>query len=542
MFRALAGAPRGAWGHRPALHRAQPRILQRAELDAAAMFARFSNPKLYRQHEPLGEPCRTFYAQLAHSRCEALGARVLSGVQLNLAARAHARWLRARPEATLHLTEATRAETLALLARLPLQAPISDAMRTALQSLWPVALSTAQAAALRGLAAHVEDEAAFLHQTCALAQSLFPALDTVSRPDDNGAPPGDVPRERGTAVDVAGAQDFNGGGLEISSTTQPAPVASAEEHYRVFTRQFDVLQGAQDLCDRAQLSSLRGEIELLVAERRNLITRWAHRLQRHLQGLQRRTWEFDLPDGVLDASRLTRLVTQPLEPAAYKRERESAFTASTVTMLIDNSGSMRGQPIAVAALCTELLSRALERCGVSTEILGFTTLAWRGGRAYQQWLAQGRPPAPGRLTELRHVVYKGAQTPWRHARGHVGAMLAPGLLKENVDGEALRWAVQRLRGRSAPRKVLLVISDGAPLDEVTAAANDAHYLERDLRRAIAAIEARSAVQLIAIGIGHDVSRYYRQAVHIPDVAALSETMVSQLSALLARRHRGRARS
>ena len=258
------------------------------------------------------------------------------------------------------------------------------------------------------------------------------------------------------------------------------------------------------------------------------ITRWAHRLQRRLMALQLRSWQFDRDDGLLDAARLTRLVTHPLEPLAYKQESEAAFPDTVVALLIDNSGSMRGTPIVTAAVCAELLGRVLERCGVKSEILGFTTGGWRGGRARAQWAANGRPIHPGRITELRHIVYKHADEPWRRARERLGLMLEPDLLKENVDGEALLWAHQRLLRRAEQRRVLLVISDGAPLDEATVEANGARYLERHLQTVIEWIETRSAVELAAVGIGHDVARYYRRAVTLPSAADLGEALVVQL--------------
>jgi len=251
-------------------------------------------------------------------------------------------------------------------------------------------------------------------------------------------------------------------------------------------------------------------------------------LQRRLMALQLRSWQFDRDDGLLDAARLTRLVTHPLEPLAYKQEREAAFPDTVIALLVDNSGSMRGSPIATAAICVELLGRVLERCGVKSEILGFTTGDWRGGRARAHWVAGGRPAQPGRITELRHIVYKDADEPWRRARERLGLMLEPDLLKENVDGEALLWAHERLLRRSERRRMLLVISDGAPLDEATVEANDALYLERHLQSVIEWIETRSTVELAAVGIGHDVARYYRRAVTLPSADDLGEALVVQL--------------
>jgi cobaltochelatase CobT len=260
--------------------------------------------------------------------------------------------------------------------------------------------------------------------------------------------------------------------------------------------------------------------------------RLAHRLQRHLIAQQMRSWAFDLEEGLLDSGRLSRVVADPLEPLAFKQESESAFVDTVVTLLIDNSGSMRGKPILMAAACAELLGRTLERCGVKSEILGFTTASWRGGQARETWAADRRPENPGRLNDLRQIIYKSADVPWRRARRNLGYMLKPELLKENIDGEALRWAHERLLARPEHRRILMVISDGAPVDESSLTANDERYLDRHLRLVIEGIERRSPVRLMAIGIGHDVTGYYRRAFTVSEPEDLGETMVGQLTALL----------
>jgi cobaltochelatase CobT len=306
-----------------------------------------------------------------------------------------------------------------------------------------------------------------------------------------------------------------------------APVADFPA-YHSYTTEFDCVERAATMRDAGTLERMRLELDRLAGNRLDGVARWAHRLQRRLQSLQQRSWDFDQEEGVLDAARLTRLVTHPFEPLSYKVEQEREFPDTLVTLLVDNSGSMRGVPIANAALCAELLGRVLERCGVKTEILGFTTRGWRGGRARAQWVSAGRPGSPGRLTELLHVVYKSADEPWRRARQCLGLMLDSNMLRENVDGEALQWAHARMMMRPEKRRVLIVISDGAPLDDATLDANDPQYLERHLHEVIATIEQRSPVELVAIGIGHDVQRYYRRAVMLPDADALGEAIVGQL--------------
>jgi cobaltochelatase CobT len=263
----------------------------------------------------------------------------------------------------------------------------------------------------------------------------------------------------------------------------------------------------------------------------NVVTRLANRLQRRLMAQQARSWDFDQEEGLLDAARLARVVVSPGHSLSYKIERDTEFRDTVVSLLIDNSGSMRGRPIAIAAICGDILARTLERCGVSTEILGFTTRGWKGGQSREAWLTDGRPPNPGRLNDLRHIVYKRADEPYRRSRRNLGLMMREGLLKENIDGEALLWAHNRLVARPEERRILMVISDGAPVDDSTASANGGSYLERHLRQVIDWIEKRSTVELIAIGIGHDVTRYYNRAVTIMDADQLAGAMVEQLAQL-----------
>jgi cobaltochelatase CobT len=304
-----------------------------------------------------------------------------------------------------------------------------------------------------------------------------------------------------------------------------------EPLYKVFTTSHDEIVEAQDLCEPEELERLRAYLDQQLASLSTVVSRLANRLQRRLLAKQNRAWTFDLEEGVLDTARLTRVVVDPTAPLTYKEEKDTEFRDTVVTLLLDNSGSMRGRPIMVAAVCADILARTLERCGVKVEILGFTTRAWKGGMSRDDWIKEGKPPQPGRLNDLRHIVYKSADEPWRRARKHLGLMMREGLLKENIDGEALIWAHQRLIGRAEQRRILMVISDGAPVDDSTLSVNSGHYLERHLRQVIAEIEQRSPVELLAIGIGHDVTRYYRRAVTIVDVEQLGGVMTENLAAL-----------
>ena len=301
--------------------------------------------------------------------------------------------------------------------------------------------------------------------------------------------------------------------------------------YRPFIAKFDEVVAAEDLCEAEELDRLRGYLDKQLSHLQGVVARLANRLQRRLMAQQNRAWEFDLEEGLLDPARLSRVVVDPLHPLSFKHEKETNFRDTVVTLLLDNSGSMRGRPITVAATCADILARTLERCGVKVEILGFTTRAWKGGQSREAWLAAGKPSNPGRLNDVRHIIYKSADTPWRRARHNLGLMMREGLLKENIDGEALDWAHKRLLARTEQRKILMMISDGAPVDDSTLSVNPGNYLERHLRWVIEDIEQRSPVELIAIGIGHDVTRYYRRAVTIVDAEELGGAMTEKLAEL-----------
>ena len=304
-----------------------------------------------------------------------------------------------------------------------------------------------------------------------------------------------------------------------------------QSDYKIWSTKYDETITATELADEEELNRLRAYLDQQLSNLQSVVTKLANRLQRRLMAQQNRSWDFDQEEGMIDAARLARIVVSPGSSLSYKIERETDFRDTVVTLLIDNSGSMRGRPISIAAISADILARTLERCGVKTEILGFTTRAWKGGQAREDWLAAGRQPMPGRLNDLRHIVYKKADEPWRHAKRNLGLMMREGLLKENIDGEALLWAHNRLIARAEDRRILMVISDGAPVDDSTLSVNHGGYLEQHLRKVIEMIETRSPVQLVAIGIGHDVTRYYKRAVTIMDVEQLGGTMIEQLAGL-----------
>jgi cobaltochelatase CobT len=524
----IAERPRGARGTTVARWRGR--------IDAFALRARYTDARWFRHYQPDGNVARRLYALLEQNRVEALGARRFPGTGLNLAALAQESWIRVRPEGVIRGDAATWVDTFALLARVPLGAPLPEAARESLQERWRSWMSPRQAAAVEALAALLEDQQGYDAQARQLVQEVLGAAvpaELEPQPSERGTETQASDRPARAGPEAAAGTDHSGSDQRPPDAARgPEPArargAVASAPYRALCTEFDVTVLASELYDAATLARGRIELDRRVGSHLGRIMRWAHRLQRKLLSLQQRSWQFDLEEGLLDASRLTRVATRPLEPLAYRQEAESAFPETVVTLLVDNSGSMRGVPVATAAVCAELLGRVLERCGVRTEILGYTTRCWHGGRARRQWVAAGCPAGPGRLTELCHVIYKSADEPWRRASHRLGAMLQDGLLKENVDGEALLWALARLRSRPERRRILIVISDGAPLDEATLAANDAGYLDRHLRSVIAAIERDRTVELAAIGIGHDVTAYYRRAVTLPDVEVLEQALVGQL--------------
>ena len=322
-------------------------------------------------------------------------------------------------------------------------------------------------------------------------------------------------------------------------------LGTGQDRYKVFTTRFDQVEDAANLCDAEELVRLRLQLDRQLAHLQGVVSRLANRLQRRLMAQQQRTWNFDLEEGLLDASRLARIVANPMHSLSFKREKETEFRDTVVTLLIDNSGSMRGRPITIAAMTADILARTLERCAVKVEILGFTTSQWKGGQARRLWNESGKPANPGRLNDLRHIVYKAADTPWRRARRNLGLMLREGILKENIDGEALAWAHNRLAMRPEQRRILMVISDGAPVDDSTLSVTPGNYLEHHLREVISYIETQSDIQLLAIGIGHDVTRYYRRAVTLMDAEELGGAVMSQLTDLFEEkgwRDRGKSRA
>ena len=550
----------------------EPRLVAEARgaADSAALRLRYHDPALHARAAPIDADARAVFDALETVRVEALGARAMGGVKDNLAQLTEAR---VRGDAIIRARSAEEvplATAIGLIARERLTGEAPP--RAATEGLKLVApwIEEKAAAELDALGLTLDDQAAFAKLSRRLLEDLD--LSSAEDPDleepqeagddaegeeggneesaeqgDEGTPGGGDVEMRGEEAEDQNAegdsdQQMEAGDEEVSAGDDLSDSVFAapgrrnwdltpETDYKAYTTRFDEIVESEELCDEEELGRLRAYLDQQMAGLQNVVTRLANRLQRRLMAQQARSWDFDQEEGLLDAARLARVVVSPGHSLSYKIERDTEFKDTIVSLLIDNSGSMRGRPIAIAAICADILARTLERCGVSTEILGFTTRGWKGGQSREAWLSAGRPANPGRLNDLRHIIYKRADEPYRHARRNLGLMMREGLLKENIDGEALLWAHNRLIARPEERRILMVISDGAPVDDSTASANGGSYLERHLRQVIEWIEKRSTVELIAIGIGHDVTRYYSRAVTIMDADQLAGAMVDQLAQL-----------
>ena len=512
------------------------------------------------------------YEAVEQARIEAIGANAMEGVRANLGAALEASVLKKGLNRYDDHVAPPLGDIVGLLVRERLtgEAPL-DGART-LVDRHRAEIEAKAGPDLDRLANNIEDQAAFARVARTIIKDLDLGEDLgddAEASDDSESDTPDMPKDvsddagEGESEDGEGAEQDDSRSSERDSEGSDEQRVEAEEDgdaedtedapemgegdkparpdikdpglreppYKVFTTAHDEVVGAEDLCDAEELARLRAYLDQQLASLHNVVSRLANKLQRKLLAKQNRSWAFDLEEGMLDVARLTRVIIDPTAPLSFKQEEDTEFRDTVVSLLIDNSGSMRGRPIMVAAVCADILARTLERCNVKVEILGFTTRAWKGGQAREDWLKAGKPSAPGRLNDLRHIIYKSADAPWRRARKNLGLMMREGLLKENIDGEALIWAHQRLAHRPEQRRILMVISDGAPVDDSTLSVNSGHYLERHLRTVISEIENASPVELIAIGIGHDVRRYYQRAVTIVDVEQLGGVITEQLAEL-----------
>ena len=550
---------------------AAQRASLRGAADGAALWLAHHNPQTHKKLCPSMEGARAIFESAERARVEAIGAQDMKGVGTNLEAALNQRYENRQIEAPGSADEAGIAEVVRLFLREELTGAKPPQNLSMVMDLWRPWIKSRAGELVDELGQTLDDQSKFAEISRRLIGALETDLgDSASDQDDNAdegqdeddngdsqsdqegdqqavgedesdgedsqtmEDAGDAgSSEDGEMVDADGADEGMSDGespnSDMEGTNQdrgPAPDA-----YRVFDTRFDEIVTADELCDAEELDRLRTMLDRHMENVTSIVGKLANRLQRKLMAHQNRSWDFDLEEGILDAAKLHRVVTQPLSALSYKQEQDTKFRDTVVTLLLDNSGSMRGRPITIAAVTADILARTLERCGVKVEILGFTTRAWKGGQSRELWQQAGKPAAPGRLNDLRHIIYKPADAPWRRARKSLGLMLREGILKENIDGEALAWAHDRLLARSEDRRIMLVISDGAPVDDSTLSVNSGSYLEKHLREVIGYIENRSPVELLAIGIGHDVTRYYRRAVTITDVDQLGGAVVGQLTDL-----------
>ncbi|MGO9675556.1 MAG: cobaltochelatase subunit CobT [Methylocella sp.] len=552
---------------------AREAAILRGHADSMALRLACHNSDVHRRLTPQVAGARAAFDAVEQARVEAIGARRMEGVAANLDAMLDDRFQRARYADVATRADAPIEDALAMIVRERLTGLKPPANAKRIVDLWRPFVEERAGADLDRLGAAIEDQRAFAHSVHKLLTSLE-MLDESSlddRPEEDEDSTDDVDDGDADAGGEKGEENPSGDSREMEKSeaaaeamddsetdAADAPTGEFEEEadfsdseqgadphrpptsgraeqrgadYKAFTKKFDEIVSAEDLCDPEELERLRSYLDKQLNNLSSVVARLANRLQRRLMAQQSRSWEFDLEEGMLDPARLARVIIDPQQPLSFKQEKDADFRDTVVSLLIDNSGSMRGRPITVAATCADILARTLERCGVKVEILGFTTRAWKGGQSREAWLQGGKPAAPGRLNDLRHIIYKSADAPWRRARKHLGLMMREGLLKENIDGEALDWAYRRLLARPEQRRILMMISDGAPVDDSTLSVNPGNYLEKHLRHVIETIETRSPVELIAIGIGHDVTRYYRRAVTIVDAEELGGAMTEKLAEL-----------
>jgi cobaltochelatase CobT len=538
--------------------------------DSLALTAACHDAKLHSRLAPRSGPAKAVFEAVERARIEALGANRMPGMAANLAARVEDQYGHGRYAEVSERADAPLEDALALIVREQLTGAAPPKTAKAMVDLWRPWIEERAGRTLSRLSQFAEDQAAF-------GQVMRDVLKTLDLSDelsegereegeeqdkpDQGDQQGEEAQEGQDAQEQEASEDQKGEGEEGEPVESPQEadidqqdadadfeeVTDARQRrpnfnvldspeafgYKVYSRAHDEEIAAENLSTPDELERLRSFLDKELRHLQGAVGRLANKLQRKLMAQQSRAWDFDLEEGILDTARLTRVVIDPLHALSFKQERDATFKDTIVTLLLDNSGSMRGRPIMVAACCADILARTLERCGVKVEILGFTTKAWKGGQAREAWLAAGKPANPGRLNDLRHIVYKSADAPWRRAKRSLALMMREGLLKENIDGEALAWAHRRLQARPERRRILMMISDGAPVDDSTLSVNTGNYLEMHLRQVIEEIETRSPVELIAIGIGHDVTRYYRRAVTITDPAELAGAMTDKLCELFA---------
>ena len=537
-------------------------IRLRAETDSGALKKKFSNKEIFNKNLPTNPSCKSLYNITEKIRYEVLGGKMLKGVGKNLnenynqkISSLHKDQLKSKED--VPVTEAFELYMLKKFFNLKLNSTSSKML-----SFWEKDFSSSIDKHIDFLSNNFEDQNNYSLKFSEILESMDVFIsnneenneneDEKDNDQDNKSENSDDSQSDGreeenkqdesqTSLDAGfdlsdqqmneQLEDSDSLKESTESVLQKININNIDQEYQIFTSEFDEIAKAEILEDIKETQKLRKNLDQQLIGFQDLITKLANKLQRQLLAKQNRAWEFDLEEGLLDSSKLTRIIMDPYNSLSFMKEKDLDFKDTIVTLLIDNSGSMRGRPITIAALCADILSRTLERCSVKVEVLGFTTKNWKGGKSRESWTKKNKPKNPGRLNDLRHIIYKGADTQWRQAKNNIGLMLKEGLLKENIDGEAISWAYNRIKKRKEERKILMVISDGAPVDDSTLSVNSGDFLEKHLKKMVKFIENKSDVEILAIGIGHDVSRYYNKAIKITDVHELGDVMISQLSGL-----------
>ena len=534
----------------------------RAETDSEALKRKFSNNNIYQKNSPSNSSCKLLYNISEKIRYEVLGTKMLKGISRNLKDNYSYKILNKKKDLIKSKEDVEIAEAFELYMLKNFMEIKLDSLSEKTLSYWEKDFNNSFKNHIKYLSNNLENQDSYNSKFSEILQNME-IFDSEKNEDEKKAEEEKKQDENNSNKNesnesskseessqddnmkegVDGIDDNNEFRLDeqlldadsesesSENIIQKSKSGISDKDYKIFTTEFDEIAKAETLENQEEIIKLRKNLDQQLTNFQNLITKLANKLQRQLLAKQNRSWDFDLEEGLLDSSKLPRVVIDPYNSLSFKKEKDLEFKDTVVTLLIDNSGSMRGRPITIAAICADILSRTLERCSVKVEILGFTTKNWKGGRSREDWNKKGKEKYPGRLNDLRHIIYKSADTHWRQSKKNLGLMLKEGLLKENIDGEAITWAFNRLNKRKEERKILMVISDGAPVDDSTLSVNSGDYLEKHLKKIVKFIENNSQIEILAIGIGHDVSRYYQKAIKITDVQELGDVMISQLSGL-----------
>tara|TARA_B100001105_G_scaffold98259_1_gene78391 strand:+ start:113 stop:1918 length:1806 start_codon:yes stop_codon:yes gene_type:complete len=536
----------------------------RAFADSEALKIKYTNKKIYLENEPKGTTAKVLYAIAEKIRCEKIGSDKLIGIRNNITQCYENKFKDKKIEEIKTESDVPITEAFELYLRNHFFNIKQNGATKKVLSYWKDLFDKNLNKKFSELDNSLKNQSKFSHIMAELIDNLdFEDSDAKEKEEKNEATkdnsssedeneenkPTDNEKKQENDANINTIQsdsesfkeneDSDNKSLtkeKIDENSRKNFKSLLKQKYKIFTNEYDEIIEAENLEKADEITRLRKNLDQQLTNLQNVVTKLANKLQRQLLAKQKRSWEFDLEEGMLDSSKLSRIIMDPFHPLSFKVEKKTEFKDTIVTLLIDNSGSMRGKPISVAAICADILSRTLERCSVKVEILGFTTKNWKGGKSREKWNSNNKPANPGRLNDLRHIIYKSADKPWRQSKKNLGLMLKEGLLKENIDGEALTWAFKRITKRKEERKILMIISDGAPVDDSTLSVNSGDYLEKHLKQTVKWIEENSNIEIVAIGIGHDVTRYYKKAIKIADVQELGDVMVNQLTNLFSEKN------